>query len=108
MAYLAVAVYLDKVAASRLVTLSLSRRNIPSSLAKKTTRCAEKISFHLIRERKQIEVWYNLSCGCVLALLSAPSRLGAMQGEMAHQQTTRWRSGLEEKRQYRNHEGMGN
>jgi len=48
LAYLAVAVSLDKVTASRLVTLALSRRNIASSLAKKTSRYIGKniVSFH--------------------------------------------------------------
>jgi hypothetical protein len=31
-----------------------------------------------------------------------------MQGKMAHQQTTKWRSGLEEKGRYRHHERMRN
>jgi hypothetical protein len=56
LAYLAVAVRLVKVAASLLVTLALSRRNIPSSLAKTTSRFTEKIQFHFISERKQIKV----------------------------------------------------
>jgi hypothetical protein len=46
--YLAVCLLLHKVAVSWLLTLALSRRNIPSSLAKKTSQYTEKniASFH--------------------------------------------------------------